>query len=60
MVGFCGFLSTVGGCASQSDFGEGVGLLGASLGSGLMSPFLRKVTTASGATVVQIVEKKHG
>ena len=25
-----------------------------------MSPFLRKVKTASGATAVQIVEKKHG
>ena len=25
-----------------------------------MSPFLRKVRTASGATAVQIVEKKHG
>ena len=25
-----------------------------------MSPFLRKVKTASGATAVQIVEKRHG
>ena len=25
-----------------------------------MSPFLRKVRTASGAVAVQIVEKKHG
>ena len=25
-----------------------------------MSPFLRKVKTASGAMAVQIVEKKHG
>ncbi len=25
-----------------------------------MSPFLRKVSTASGAVAVQIVEKKHG
>ena len=27
---------------------------------GWVSPFLRKVKTASGATAVQIVEKKHG
>ncbi|MDO5619149.1 hypothetical protein [Kocuria sp.] len=36
------------------------GALIISVESAFMTPFLRKVKTASGATAVQIVEKKHG
>lgn len=46
--------------ACQSNLMPDVGAVKSLCRFGVMAPSLRKVPTASGATVVQIVEKKHG